>query len=69
MIPMANYSIFPSITPDNEPFVDDSYSKAELERMEWQEIRAIATEYDTDEINGRSDRQEMESWLEGKQRL
>ena len=56
---MANYSIFPSITPDNEPFVDDSYSKAE----------AIATEYDTDEINGRSDRQEMESWLEGRERL
>ena len=60
----------PAIIPDSdEPFVDDSYSKAELERMEWQEIRQIATEYDTDEINGRSDRQEMESWLEGRERL
>ena len=62
--------VFPSILPGkDDPFVDDSYSKAELERMEWQEIRAIATEYDTDEINGRSDRQEMESWLEGRERL
>ena len=66
---MANYNIFPSITPDNEPFVDDSYSRVELERMEWQEIRQIATEYDTDEINGRSDRDKMESWLEGRERL
>ena len=64
---MANYSIFPSITPDNKPFIDDSYSRAELERMEWQEIRQIATRYDTDEINGRSERAEMINYLEGKE--
>ena len=64
---MANYSIFPSITPDNKPFIDDSYSRAELERMEWQEIRQIATRYDTDEINGRSERAEMIDYLEGKE--
>ena len=62
--------VFPSILPSgDDEFVDNKYSAKELARMEWQEIRAIATEYDTDEINGRSDRQEMESWLEGKQRL
>ena len=66
---MANYNIFPSITPDNKPFIDDSYSRAELERMEWQEIRQIATRYDTDEINGRSERAEMIEYLEGKERL
>jgi len=66
---MANYSIFPSITPDNKPFIDDSYSRAELERMEWQEIRQIATRYDTDEINGRSERSQMIDYLEGKERL
>ena len=60
----------PAIIPDSdEPFVDNKYSAKELGRMDWQEIRQIATEYDTDEINGRSDRQEMESWLEGKERL
>jgi len=61
--------IFPSILPDGEPFVDDSYSREELERMEWDEIRSIAAEIDTDEINGQSDREQMEDYLEGKKRL
>jgi len=61
--------IFPSILPDGEPFVDDSYSREELERMEWDEIRSIAAEMDTDEINGQSDREQMEDYLEGKKRL
>jgi len=61
--------IFPSILPDGEPFVDDSYSREELERMEWDEIRSIAAETDTDEINGQSDREQMEDYLEGKKRL
>jgi len=61
--------IFPSILPDGEPFVDDSYSKEELERMEWDEIRAIAAEIDSDEINGQSDREHMENFLEGHTRV
>jgi len=61
--------IFPSILPDGEPFVDDSYSREELERMEWDEIRSIAAEMDTDEINGQSDREQMEDYLEGKKRV
>ncbi len=61
--------IFPSILPDGEPFVDDSYSKDELERMEWDEIRAIAAEVESDEINGQSDREQMETYLEGKTRV
>lgn len=66
---MANYSLFPSITPDNEPFVDNKYGEKELDRMDWDEIRSIAAEYDTDEINGKSDREKMEAYLEGRERL
>ncbi len=62
--------IFPSILPDStEPFVDDSYSKEELERMEWDEIRSIAAAVESDEINGQSDREQMETYLEGHTRV
>lgn len=67
---MPDYSIFPGILPDRDDrFIDDSYSRAELERMEWQEIRAIAAEVETDEINGQSDRAKMEDVLEGHTRV
>jgi len=62
-------TLFPSILPGDDEFVDDSYSRQELERMEWQEIRSIAAEIESDEINGQSDRDEMEDFLEGKERL
>lgn len=62
--------LFPSIIPGkDEPFIDDSYSRQELERMEWQEIRKIAAEVDSDEINGQSDRGDMEDFLEGHKRV
>ena len=62
--------LFPSIIPGrDDPFVDDKYSQAELERMEWQEIRQIAAQVDSDEINGQSDREDMEAFLEGHKRL
>jgi len=63
-------AVFPSILPGrDEPFADDSYSKQELERMEWSEIRSIAAEVDSDEINGQSDREDMEDFLEGHKRV
>lgn len=65
---MAEHSLFPSILPDQE-FVDDSYSKAELDRMDWDEIRRIAKEVDSDEINGHSEREAMEEYLEGHTRV
>jgi hypothetical protein len=61
--------LFPSIIPGNEDFVDDSYSREELNRMEWDEIRGIAAEHPTDEVNGKSDRAEIEDALEGKERV
>lgn len=62
--------LFPSIIPDSDSaFVDDSYTKAELKRMEWDEIRQIAASVETDEINGQSEREHMEDVLEGHTRV
>jgi hypothetical protein len=61
--------LFPSILPDGEPFVDNEYSREELERMDWQEIRSIAAEIDSDEIDGQSDREDMENYLTGHERV
>jgi len=62
--------VFPSIIPDStEEFVDDSYGRKELERMDWQEIRSIAVEVDSDKINGHSDRDQMEDFLTGHKRV
>ena len=62
--------VFPSIIPGrDEPFVDDSYGKKELERMDWNELRSIAKEHPSDEINGHSDRETIEDFLEGETRL
>jgi len=60
--------LFPSILPGVD-FVDDSYTAEELSRMDWQEIRAIAAEVESDEIDGQSDREDMEDYLEGHERL
>lgn len=61
--------IFPSILPNGEDFVDSEYSREELERMDWQEIRSIAAQVESEEIDGQSDRTEMEDFLEGHERL
>jgi len=62
--------VFPSILPESdEPYVDDKYTRAELERMDWQTIRGIAAEVESDEITGQSDREEMEAFLEGHERV
>ena len=62
-------TLFPSILPDGEDFIDDSYSAEELSRMDWNEIRRIASEVESDEIDGKSDREEMEQFLEGHERV
>ena len=59
--------IFPSIVPSE--WKDDKYSKRELERMEWDEIRHIAAQHPSDDINGQSNRDEMEEFLEGEERV
>jgi hypothetical protein len=62
-------TLFPSILPDGEDFIDDSYSAEELSRMDWDEIRSIAAQVESDEIDGKSDREEMEQFLQGHERV
>ena len=67
---MAGNSLFPSITPDNEPFVDDSYSKQELERMDYStELKPLAAEHPTDEVNGSAGREAIVEALTGEERI
>ena len=62
--------IFPSIIPDSqEEFVDDKYVRAELDRMDYDELRQIAAEHESDEVNGRMAADEIRDGLEGKQRV
>jgi hypothetical protein len=65
---MAEHTLWPSILPE-EDFVDNQYTKEELERMEWQEIRSIAAQHPSDEINGQSSQEDMVDFLEGEARV
>ena len=60
--------VFPSILPGRD-FVDDSYSKKELERKEWSELQGLAKRVESDEINGHSSRDEIIEFLEGEKRV
>lgn len=63
-------SLFPSIIPgEDEPFVDDSYSATELDRMDGNELQSLAARHPTDEVNGRSTAEEIRDALEGKERV
>ena len=67
---MANYSIFPSILPSNEPFVDDSYSEEELRRMDYAtELKPLASKHPTDEVDGSASAEEIIEALEGEKRI
>ena len=62
--------VFPSILPGkDEPFVDDSYSKKELERLDGRELQSLAAKHPTDEVNGRSKADDIRDALEGKKRV
>lgn len=63
-------SIFPSLIPDSDDeFVDDSYTRAELDRMDGRELQSLAAEHPTDEVNGKSKKEEIRDALEGKKRV
>ena len=63
-------TLFPSIIPDSdEEFVDDSYSRQELERMDWDDLRSVASEHPSDEVNGKSNREAIEDALAGEKRV
>ena len=62
--------IFPSIVPGrDEPFVDDKYSAAELDRMDGNELQSLAAKHPTEEVNGRSKASDIRDALEGKKRV
>ena len=60
--------IFPSITPDND-FVDDSYSRQELARMDYSDLQSIAAEVDSDDVHGRMSQEDLINGLEGVERV
>ncbi|AFH22046.1 hypothetical protein OSG_eHP15_00080 [environmental Halophage eHP-15] len=62
-------TVFPSIIPSGDDFVDDSYTEAELERMDYQELQSIAAEVDREDVHGRMPAEEMREALEGTQRV
>jgi len=61
-------TIFPSILPGTQ-FVDDTYTHAEVQRMEWSELRAVAASHPSDDVNGAMTADEMRSALVGLPRL
>lgn len=68
---MAEYSVFPSIIPgdDDEAFVDDAYTEAELDRLNGNELQSLAAQHPTDKVNGHSTAEEIRDALEGKRRV
>ena len=60
--------LFPSILPGRD-FVDDSYTKPELERMSRKELQQLAANHDSDEINGQSTNDEIIAFMEGEKRV
>jgi len=62
-------TVFPSIIPSGDDFVDDSYTAAELERMDYQELQSIAAEVDREDVHGRMPAEEIRAALEGVQRV
>jgi hypothetical protein len=67
---MADYSIFPSILPsEDKPFVDNEYSKEELDRLNGNELQSLAAKHPTDEVNGQSPAKEIKEALEGEERV
>ena len=62
--------LFPSIIPDSdEPFVDDKYSRQELERMGYPELKSLAAEHPKEDVHGRMSKESIIDGLEGEKRL
>lgn len=62
--------VFPSILPGrDEPFVDDSYTEAELERMDGNELQSVAARHPCEDVNGHSTAEEIREALVGRERV
>jgi hypothetical protein len=62
-------TIFPSILPDGDNFVDNTYTSDELARMDGRELQSLAADHPTDECDGRDSADKIRDTLEGKQRV
>jgi len=63
------HTLFPSITPDNSDFVDDTYTEGELSKKEYDELSSIAAEHPSEEVHGRMGQSELREKLEGLERI
>jgi len=63
------HTLFPSITPGDSDFVDDTYNSWELEDKDYQELSSIAADHPSETVNGRMGKQELRNKLEGLERL
>lgn len=67
---MPDHTLFPSILPNSDDeFVDDSYSRDELGRMKRQQLQRIASEHDSDDVNGKMSNEDIIQFLEGEERV
>ena len=57
------------IPGSDDEFVDDSYSAAELDRMDGNELQSLAAKHPAEEVNGRSTKEEIRDALEGEKRV
>ena len=62
--------IFPSLIPDSDAdFVDDSYSRTELDRMDGQELQSLAAKHPSEDVHGRMKADDIKDGLEGAKRV
>jgi len=62
--------VFPSILPGrDEQFVDNAYSRQELERLEYSELQSIAAQVESDDVHGRMGKDKLIDGLEGVERV
>jgi len=66
---MARTTMFPSILPSGDDFVDDSYSEQELDRMSGHELQSLAAKHPTDDVHGRMKADDIREGLVGETRI
>lgn len=57
-----------SFIPDTE-FVDDKYTARELARLDGNELQSLAAKHPTEEVNGKSKKEDIREALEGAKRV
>jgi len=62
-------TVFPSILPSGDEFVDDSYSRTELDRMDGQELQSLAAKHPSEDVHGRMKAEDIKDGLEGEKRV